>query len=96
MADQRRLIDDLLDRKPEAAHMIKDIFENNRKLADCAYHDFSINLTPERVVGRRWRCARCGGEIDDRDKMWYERGIKHERNKGAGNYEQSRGSKAAD
>lgn len=59
----------------------KEIFEqakaNQRKLNSCPKHSFTIDLTPTRVMGKRWKCANCGGEIEGINKSWYEDGLKH-------------------
>jgi hypothetical protein len=69
-----------------------EIFEqvkvNHAKLNSCVAHDFSIcivrrtketvtNPTPEQRFGAKWRCSRCGGEVDCHAKHWYELGMKH-------------------
>lgn len=40
-------------------------------------HEFTVDTTPDRTIGKRWRCAKCGGEVDCGVKMWYERGLAH-------------------
>jgi hypothetical protein len=56
--------------------IMREIYENRDKLRDCNKpHDFSIDLNPERKLGKRWKCSKCGGEIDAIGKMWYERGL---------------------
>lgn len=50
----------------------------NRELLDgCEYHNFSIDLLPEKAMGKRWRCTNCEGEVNSENKYWYELGIKH-------------------
>lgn len=53
--------------------------ENSRKLEACPGHDFSIDLRPDRPVGKDWQCTRCGGRADTIAKLWYERGLEHGR-----------------
>lgn len=70
-----------------------DIWEqvkaNQTKLDGCVSpHDFSIcldrttktavdNPTPQQRFGARWRCSKCGGDVDHHAKMWYALGLKH-------------------
>lgn len=51
---------------------------NHDKLDGCKNHVFSIDLTPEKRFGKRWRCIYCGGEVDTVSKTWYELGRRHE------------------
>lgn len=52
---------------------------NGRLLDACpGPHDF-VDLTPEKPVGKHWRCQRCGGEVDGGAKRWYEAGLRHGR-----------------
>lgn len=53
--------------------------ENQRLLATCQGHVFNTDLTPTRKLGKRWQCARCGGEVDSQAKKWYELGQAHGR-----------------
>lgn len=54
---------------------------NSKKLDDCAGpHDLSVDLSgPAVILGKRWGCAKCGGEVDGIRKLWYERGLAHGR-----------------
>lgn len=58
---------------------------NQKVLDSCSFHEFSIcldrhtkqpigNPTPAQRFGAKWRCSRCGGDVDGHAKMWYERG----------------------
>lgn len=51
--------------------------ENTRTLDACTGpHHFEC-LTPDRLLGSRWRCRLCGGEVALGDKGWYDRGLAH-------------------
>lgn len=56
-----------------------EVQENHRKLRGCALHDFSIDLNPDRRMGKKWQCSRCGGVIDAVRRLWYIDGLKHGR-----------------
>lgn len=61
--------------------MFKDILskamENEKRLGSCKVHDFSIDVTPEKVMGKRWKCSKCLGETDNISKYWYNKGLEH-------------------
>jgi hypothetical protein len=52
---------------------------NWKALNECrGPHDFYA-IAPERKLGGRFRCSLCLGEIDKVNKLWYEMGLKHGR-----------------
>ena len=54
--------------------------KNHQKLDGCQRHDFSIDLNPERPMGKKYQCTRCGGWVDVTEKNWYEKGLAHAEN----------------
>lgn len=60
---------------------VKKIFEqvkeNHLKLESCSNHNFSIDLEPDKRLGKRWQCSNCMGEVTSSEKHWYETGLKH-------------------
>ena len=70
-----------------------EIFEqvkaNRAKLDACAGpHAFLLCIprgsccpvatpTPQQRFGAKWRCTKCGGDVDGVYKIWYELGLKH-------------------
>ena len=52
-------------------------------LAACAGPHVFEALPPEnakqKVFGVRYRCKTCGGEVESRERAWYERGLAHGR-----------------
>lgn len=62
----------------DAKQILEQVRQNQRKLESCAGpHDFT---QPARKIGEwvtDWFCAKCGGKIDNINKLWYERGMKH-------------------
>lgn len=61
--------------------------DNIAKLDSCSGpHNFNIcldrrtrepveNPTPQQMFGARWRCSKCGGDVETTNKKWYERGL---------------------
>jgi len=51
---------------------------NRVRLLSCkGPHKFTIDITPEKTIGKKWKCELCDGEIDSINKEWYELGLKH-------------------
>lgn len=50
---------------------------NQRRLASCDGHAFSIDLAPDRELEKCWCCLKCGGVVDEIAKLWYELGRAH-------------------
>jgi hypothetical protein len=67
--------------KKTGRNLVQWIRENHARLAACADHDFTEDITPERAVLKHWRCTRCQGEVDSINKIWYEAGRRQERSK---------------
>ena len=51
--------------------------ENRDKLKSCNRHEFSIDLDPEMILGKKWKCKNCLGTLDTVNKSWYEKGLTH-------------------
>lgn len=41
-------------------------------------HDFQ-DISPEKKIGKKYRCSKCRGELDGINVRWYERGLDHAR-----------------
>lgn len=56
--------------------------KNRELLNSCDCHNFSIRLegTPGVFSSHRWECSKCGGEVDESAKTWYELGLLHGQN----------------
>jgi hypothetical protein len=63
--------------KPEVAKQIlAEVKANHAKLDGCPSHDFA-EIEPRKVIGGRYRCANCGGDIDAIAYSWYTKGLFH-------------------
>ena len=62
----------------ESAVLWEQVKENHRVLDSCDMHSFEL-IGPEEQspFGRRYRCARCGGEVDSHACYWYNLGFQH-------------------
>lgn len=57
--------------------ILAQVQANQAALKNCpGPHDFSVNIQPQRLGGR-WRCSRCGGEVDFAARAWYSAGLEH-------------------
>ena len=65
--------------REQAERIMAEVKENIRKLESCKFHDFSIDLNPDKVMFKKWQCSRCGGEVDCTKKQWYELGTAHQK-----------------
>lgn len=50
---------------------------NIERLRACPRHEFSPIL-PRRVLGQRYRCIECGGDVDAHAYHWYMEGRRHQ------------------
>lgn len=48
--------------------------ENIARLNACERHQFEP-IGPVQPLRTRYRCAKCGGEVDSHARHWYERGL---------------------
>ena len=62
--------------KDEALKFMKEIKENRTKLDACSKHNFSIDITPNRTINKKFRCISCDGIVSVQEKLWYEKGLK--------------------
>lgn len=58
----------------EIAEQVK---ANHARLRACARHDFSPIDAAGPRIGAKYRCARCGGEVDAHAFLWYSDGLAH-------------------
>lgn len=63
----------------DAKEIWNQVVENDKLLKSCLLHSFDIDLSPDRKIGKRWKCSKCNGEVDSMAKLWYERGLMHAR-----------------
>lgn len=56
----------------------KEVKANNETLNKCeGPHTFKSH----KVVKFKWVCSKCGGHTSATQKVWYEKGLEHGRNK---------------
>jgi hypothetical protein len=63
--------------REEHQRIWEEVKENHRKLDSCKKHSFDEDVTPDRVLGKTYKCTSCGGTVDSITKSWYELGLKH-------------------
>jgi hypothetical protein len=80
--------------KRDTDAILVEIRANQKRLDECPKpHDFSIaihrrtnepmiNPKPNETFGCKWRCSKCGGQVDFSDKGWYVRGLLDGQNSG--------------
>jgi hypothetical protein len=65
---------------PEEARAIWNAAKaNGARLDACPGPHVFLDLTPEKRVGKKWRCSGCGGEVDGVARAWYQAGLAHGR-----------------
>lgn len=64
--------------------LLAEVQANHKRLNACPMHDFAPlsalkpgDVTPRPPFSRRYRCARCAGEIDGSAFFWYSEGRRH-------------------
>ncbi len=67
----------------DQVEILEQVKANLKTLASCPFHDFSIPIdrhskqpTEKPIFACKWRCSKCGGEVDGSAKNWFERGVK--------------------
>ncbi len=63
--------------RSETNEIWEKVKKNRQRLDSCSQHHFTLDLTPDKSIAKRWRCTRCSGEIDGVNKSWYELGLEH-------------------
>lgn len=53
------------------------VVANGKALDACPGPHRFADITPEKKIGKRYRCTTCGGEAESLHVSWYERGLKH-------------------
>jgi len=64
--------------REEARALWEQTKANGAKLDGCSGHDF-VDITPEKVLRKRYRCSNCTGEADSQAVHWYKLGLAHGR-----------------
>ena len=54
----------------------RQVQANNDLLKPCKRHSF-VDQTPDKQLGKTYKCLNCGGTVDAVKRMWYEIGLQH-------------------
>ena len=65
--------------RDEAKRLLEQVRANMASWDACDGPHELVDLTPEKTIGKRWRCSKCGGECDSVAKSYYEQGLRHGR-----------------
>ena len=60
--------------RAEVDALFQQVKENHRRLADCSGHTFT-DTTPDKPIGKKYRCSHCLGEIDSQAYYWFTKGV---------------------
>jgi hypothetical protein len=64
---------------PKFKKLWEEAQANQRRLIECkGPHEF-VDLTPNKKIGKSFRCSLCNGEANGTDVYWYKMGLKHGR-----------------
>lgn len=66
--------------KTDTRQILDRVIENNKKLDSCSKHDFKP-IGQKKIVGNRYKCTNCEGEVDSINASWYNKGLEHGGNK---------------
>jgi hypothetical protein len=55
--------------------VLNNVKENRRKLDSCNYHEFE-DMTSDKLIGKKYKCKNCQGEVDGLSFYWYNLGRK--------------------
>jgi hypothetical protein len=61
--------------RQEAVRLWDEVQVNQHVLAACVPpHDF-VQVDPKKGIGGNYRCSKCGGEVENLHRVWYEQGL---------------------
>jgi hypothetical protein len=62
--------------KQESRSILEDVKANLKRLRECKRpHDFQELPSDRRIIQKRYRCTKCGGEIRKTEHIWYQKGL---------------------
>lgn len=65
--------------RPEILAIAEKVKANGERLHACpGPHDLE-DITPEKPIGKTFRCKKCEGELRGTDALWYRDGLAHGR-----------------
>ncbi len=63
----------------DAKNLWADVQANQARWEFCPGPHVLVDTTPDKQLGKRWRCSLCGGECNSVEKYHYEQGLQHGR-----------------
>lgn len=64
--------------RSEVSEIFEKVKRNHQQLAGCDHHIFT-DITPDKLLNKKYRCGRCQGEIDSQAYYWFTKGQEHAR-----------------
>ncbi len=61
--------------------IVQRVKENKKRLESCSFHSFTIPVPKpynENIIDK-YKCEHCGGVVDYKEKIFYEKGLEHGR-----------------
>jgi lipopolysaccharide biosynthesis regulator YciM len=65
-------------RRETMLQLLSQVRENQARLESCSGHEFE-DITPQKTLGKRYRCKNCHGDVDAHAHHWYCLGLEHAR-----------------
>lgn len=66
----------------EFRKIVEQVKENRGRLNNCPLHSFTIPVPKpyNKNIIDKYKCENCGGVVDYKEKIFYEKGLEHGRN----------------
>lgn len=69
--------------KPVINEVWEEVKANHARLDTCTGPHKFVPIDATKVLGRRYVCSLCKGEVDSINRSWYEKGFEHAQNRSA-------------
>lgn len=57
--------------------LVAEVQENQTRIQGCVGPHAFEDATPDRKIGKTYRCAKCGGAVNSQAFYWYQTGLQH-------------------